>query len=591
LASSSNEILTTLLFNIESNSANLKKGLDDAKSQVSNFSSQIGTIAKVVAGAFAVEKIVSFGKECAQLAIEAEGVESAFSHIPNSTALLKDLSQSVEGTQSNLKLMKLSVEAMNNNVPLENLGSILKFVDATADSTGQSFDELASRLIQNIGKESTKGLNDFGLSIKNVKDQSDKIGFVPALLEEINAQSKRLGDINNDNADAIDRASASWDNFKLAFGKKITSSSTIADVLDASSLLLGRTTRTAGEIDQIRKGQKAVYEDYLKAKNEGDNDRVKEDLQILANLSKELNDVKDKSVEYKDAGVKPLQKEIENLGNLNEKLKTLQEEQLTLTGQQLIANENEVESIQQKIEALRNLALTQKADSITKKSFIAGGGYDTTVSTLPSSKVSEDFGLKKTQIDDVNLSVVKLTESTKNLNLTLDETGTVSQKAIGSVATNAIASLGVELGNMIASGKAGFQDLTRTILEAISKLILGFLAQSIAATYANETGKEGVYGIAIATAAAGVLAGIFESLIVPSYAVGTDNHPGGLALVGEQGAELVNLPRGSQVYTNNQTNKLLSGGGGGLDITIKSMTRGEDLYYAIQEVTRRRGKQ
>lgn len=36
----------------------------------------------------------------------------------------------------------------------------------------------------------------------------------------------------------------------------------------------------------------------------------------------------------------------------------------------------------------------------------------------------------------------------------------------------------------------------------------------------------------------------------PAYASGTDFHPGGLAWVGEQGRELVNLPRGSQVIPN-----------------------------------------
>ncbi len=36
----------------------------------------------------------------------------------------------------------------------------------------------------------------------------------------------------------------------------------------------------------------------------------------------------------------------------------------------------------------------------------------------------------------------------------------------------------------------------------------------------------------------------------PQYAEGTDYHPGGMAIVGERGPELVNLPRGSQVMSN-----------------------------------------
>lgn len=37
---------------------------------------------------------------------------------------------------------------------------------------------------------------------------------------------------------------------------------------------------------------------------------------------------------------------------------------------------------------------------------------------------------------------------------------------------------------------------------------------------------------------------------IPSYANGTDNHPGGLAWVGERGRELVRMPQGSQVIPN-----------------------------------------
>ncbi len=48
--------------------------------------------------------------------------------------------------------------------------------------------------------------------------------------------------------------------------------------------------------------------------------------------------------------------------------------------------------------------------------------------------------------------------------------------------------------------------------------------------------------------------GSFSIGSLPMYANGTDNHPGGLAIVGERGPEIVNLPRGSSVTPN--------GGGG-----------------------------
>jgi len=47
---------------------------------------------------------------------------------------------------------------------------------------------------------------------------------------------------------------------------------------------------------------------------------------------------------------------------------------------------------------------------------------------------------------------------------------------------------------------------------------------------------------------------------IPPLAKGTRNFAGGMALVGEQGPELVNLPRGSQVFTASQTRQIAAAG-------------------------------
>jgi tape measure domain-containing protein len=59
----------------------------------------------------------------------------------------------------------------------------------------------------------------------------------------------------------------------------------------------------------------------------------------------------------------------------------------------------------------------------------------------------------------------------------------------------------------------------------------------------------------------GALSGIpgAPKISLPRFADGTNFAPGGLALVGERGPELVNLPRGSQVIPNEQTQGMLGG--------------------------------
>lgn len=62
---------------------------------------------------------------------------------------------------------------------------------------------------------------------------------------------------------------------------------------------------------------------------------------------------------------------------------------------------------------------------------------------------------------------------------------------------------------------------------------------------------------------------------IPGFASGTNFAPGGVALVGEQGPELVNLPRGSQVKTAGETRQALSGqsaSGGGSMSQVNNIT-------------------
>jgi tape measure domain-containing protein len=47
-----------------------------------------------------------------------------------------------------------------------------------------------------------------------------------------------------------------------------------------------------------------------------------------------------------------------------------------------------------------------------------------------------------------------------------------------------------------------------------------------------------------------------EALEIPAYAKGGRNIPGGLSLVGERGPELINAPRGSNVYNNSETRNM-----------------------------------
>jgi hypothetical protein len=75
----------------------------------------------------------------------------------------------------------------------------------------------------------------------------------------------------------------------------------------------------------------------------------------------------------------------------------------------------------------------------------------------------------------------------------------------------------------------------------------------------------------ISSKVAGDIKGAFHSLHIPGFATGTNFAPGGLALVGEQGPELIDLPRGSQVHTAKESAKMMSPGGATYQITIQQL--------------------
>lgn len=84
----------------------------------------------------------------------------------------------------------------------------------------------------------------------------------------------------------------------------------------------------------------------------------------------------------------------------------------------------------------------------------------------------------------------------------------------------------------------------------------------------------------VATAAAGaVQLGVIAS---QKFAAGTRDAPGGLALVGERGPELVNLPKHSQVFNAGVTSTALRGGGSNVNVTGEFRVQGTDLVLVLE---------
>jgi hypothetical protein len=117
-----------------------------------------------------------------------------------------------------------------------------------------------------------------------------------------------------------------------------------------------------------------------------------------------------------------------------------------------------------------------------------------------------------------------------------------------------------DFASSVSQGADSFKDFARNVVSSMKHVIAALLSATIANAIEKSVAfaKNPIIGVALGAVMGGLAATLFNSL-VPGFANGTNFAPGGLSLVGERGPELVNLPRGSQVFTNSQSQGMMGG--------------------------------
>jgi len=186
--------------------------------------------------------------------------------------------------------------------------------------------------------------------------------------------------------------------------------------------------------------------------------------------------------------------------------------------------------------------------------------------------ISIPFDIPKGSIDNIKKQAVDITD------------------ALASALQSSISAIGVGLGEGLAAainGTANFGDIFQSIFNALGGVV-STLGEQIIAIGAAALVAQAAIAQALANPflviAAGVALVALGSLIKSAtstqnrFAVGTRNAPGGMALVGERGPEMISLPRGSQVLPAAQTANMMGGVGGAVE--IYGILRGQDIYFS-----------
>lgn len=183
----------------------------------------------------------------------------------------------------------------------------------------------------------------------------------------------------------------------------------------------------------------------------------------------------------------------------------------------------------------------QNDDSLAK---VAGGEIKELLET--AAKVSPEMEAIQTRTDELNNSFESLGNSVSD--------------AFKGMLTGAM------------SWKDGMRSLIGSVIDQLWKL---FVVQKIVGLVTGALG--GATGTP--TAFSPTTSVTPPSGFMPGFANGTSYAPGGMALVGERGPELVNLPRGSQVIPNHKIGGL-SGGGSNFNISVDA--RGSNDPAAVR---------
>lgn len=176
------------------------------------------------------------------------------------------------------------------------------------------------------------------------------------------------------------------------------------------------------------------------------------------------------------------------------------------------------------------------------------GGTEVDVSELSKQQINEETAK--------NFSAQKATEEVldKPRQEQLKKEKEKNDKLIAMANTTAQAlstpfnQFGQDLFDSNKSLESSFSDLFGNIAESFSNMLIQMVAEMAA--------KAAIFGLFNMFTGGGfgtATGGLTSFLGIPGFATGTDYAPGGIALVGEQGPELVHLPRGSKVKTASET--------------------------------------
>lgn len=231
---------------------------------------------------------------------------------------------------------------------------------------------------------------------------------------------------------------------------------------------------------------------------------------------------------------------------------------------------NSLQELQRAYQAYKGT--TDQIENDMKKGVVFGGGQaegDT------AAKAKHDAWMKEREmLFKINRESGDLREKMRQADIDLKakqtdeefaalETKEEKRKQIMENSIAAQAQLAESLGMALTAGIGKGQEAFKEVGKAVLTTMLSFIEKQLVAAQIDAAIKAAIsWNPAPLLAIAGIT-GVFEAAKagIASFALGTRNAPGGMAWVGEQGPELINVPSGARVYNHTESKQLTQNGG------------------------------
>lgn len=166
-----NKATMTAFLNAETSQFQSK--MDQVSKKLSGFGDSMKALGGIMAGAFATDRLVNFGKEASAMAGKLEGIKAAFVSL-NQPALLAEMRAAVRGTVNDMELMRQAVKASEFGIPIEKMGNLMRFAAIQAQKMGESTGFMLDSLVGSMSTQSKMRLDNLGISMASMNEEMAK---------------------------------------------------------------------------------------------------------------------------------------------------------------------------------------------------------------------------------------------------------------------------------------------------------------------------------------------------------------------------------------------------------------------------------